>query len=567
MKFLLPTALCLLLSLSGLSQVAAVQQATKVGSVSGTLTRYGSGEPLRNAEVSLSRTDETTATLRVTTGSDDSSSASSQQVTVITDANGQFRFPSVAPGEYALTVRKNGFHGFRTANSQTWMESFPLTISPGQSITDLALAMQPGSVISGKVSDEEGDPMAYVQVTALKWAYASHRRQLRPIGTATTDDQGSYRIFGLEPGSYIVRANVMTETGESRLHYAPSYYPDATSPANASAVNVRAGDQGEADFRMARVATARITGHLSGSVQGGQTQIYLRNLQDEGSAVMRAATGVDRNGNFTLDGVMPGDYVLGAVEFRGDSNEAPRHAELPLKVDGSDIPNLALSLEDPGHAVVQGTLRIEGGMITHPRLDSLRVAFLPADDSNGLMEFAGAGGYAAVKPNGTLRLDNVPPGKYVLSLTAEGNGWEDFYTKDVQLGGRDVTDSTINFTAASGVVPITVTVGIDGAFVEGTVLDDDGHPVANATVVGVPDPSLRGQFDLYQRATTDQNGQFTLRGIKPGAYSLYAWNTMDDESYMDPEFLRRYENARTDVTLAPKEHQAVKLKLLSSDEQ
>jgi hypothetical protein len=42
---------------------------------------------------------------------------------------------------------------------------------------------------------------------------------------------------------------------------------------------------------------------------------------------------------------------------------------------------------------------------------------------------------------------------------------------------------------------------------------------------------------------------------------------MDDESYMDPEFLRRYENVRTDVTLAPKDHQALQLRLLSSDEQ
>jgi protocatechuate 3,4-dioxygenase beta subunit len=409
--------------------------------------------------------------------------------------------------------------------------------------------------------------MALVQVNALKWVYANHHRQLRPIGMATTDDQGNYRLFSLEPGRYVLRASVAGEAGPAKLHYAPAYFPDAMSPAEASPIVLRPGDQSSADFRMTRVRAAKITGHVSGSGPGAQIQIYLRSKDDEGVVVARSSgTSVDRNGNFTLENVLPGDYILGALEFRNEGNENPQHAELPLKIDGSDMANANLALEDAGKATLQGTLRIDGANISHPALNSLRVGLLPAGDNNPSSEYVGNGGYSAVGRDGSLRLDRISPGQYVVSITADGSGWEDFYTKDVQIAGRDVTDNVVTFNASRGVVPITITVGIDGGYIEGTVTDDAGKPVANATVIGVPDIALRSQFDLYQRGESDQHGNFRLRGIKPGSYSFYAWSSMDDESYMDPEFLARYESAKTDLSVAPNQHQTLALKLILTDE-
>ena len=566
MKFFLTAALCFCFAFAfaGAAQTTAVQQPAKPGSLSGTLNKSGGGDPIRNAEISVTRSTENSQRLMV---GEDETSPDSQQITVLTDANGHFQFPSLAPGEYMLSVRKNGFHGFRGPNSQSWQEAMSITVSSGQAINDLALSMQPGAVIIGKVLDEDGEPMAYVQVNAMKWVYANHRRQLRPIGMATTDDQGNYRLFSLEPGRYVVRANVVADNGPAKVRYAPSYFPDTTSPTEANPIVLRPGDQASADFRMTRTRAARISGRVAGTVPGGQTQVYLRNVQDEGLSVSRGASAsVDTSGRFTLDGVLPGEYVLGALEFRGDNNDNPEHAEIPLRVDSADLNNVNLTLEDAGKATLQGTLRVDGSNSTHPRLDSLRVGFLPADDSTANSEYVGAGGYSSVGPNGSVRLDKISPGRYVVSLTADGNGWEDFYTKSVQIGNRDVTDSVVAFSASRGVVPIAITIGIDGAYVDGTVTDESNKPVANATVIGVPEPSLRSQFDLYQRGETDQNGHFQLRGIKPGAYSFYAWGNLDDESYMDPDFLRRFENARTDVTLNPKDRQTIQLKLLSADE-
>ncbi len=558
MKFLFITALCCLFLSPSRAQQAPGQQTPASGSVAGIVTQYGSGEPVRGAEVSVSR--------QQSSGLENTDDAVTQGITVLTDRNGRFQIPSLAPGDFSLTVRKSGFHGFRTANSGTWQEVVNLTLSPGQAISDLALAMQPGAVITGRVTDESGEAMANVQVNAFKWVYANHHRQLRPIGGGSTDDTGSYRIFGLEPGRYVVRANATNDDSNKGLRFAPAYFPDAATPSEANTLALRSGEQTVADLRMTRVRVAKISGHIAGTVRALQTQVYLRNVQDEGGVVARGpGATVEANGNFTIENVFPGDYLLGAFEFGGPDDQAPRHAEIPIKVDGADLKDLSLALEDSGKASLQGTLRIDGDTSRHPRFDSLRVGLLPADDSTGNAEFIGQGGYSAVARDGTINLDKISPGRYVVSITAEGSGWEDFYTKSVQIGGRDVTDSVVNFSAGRGVVPVAISVGIDGAYVEGTVTDDDHKPVANATVIGVPDPALRSQFDLYQRAQTDQNGHFQLRGIKPGTYSFYAWNTMEDESYMDPEFLQRYESSRVDLALNPKDRQTLHLTALSTD--
>jgi protocatechuate 3,4-dioxygenase beta subunit len=554
MKFLLiiPMLCCLLLA----SAQAQLATAPRRGILAGTVTKYGSGEPIRNAEVSI--TGSADSATQLSNGDE----AASQQVTVVTDANGHFRFPGLAPGEYNVTVRKGGFHGFRAPNSHTWQEYLTVTVSAGDSTSDLALAMQPGAVVSGKVTDENGEPMANVQVGALKSIYVNHRRMLRPMGMATTDDNGNYRIFSLEPGRYLVRATVVSD-GAAKMRYAPAYFPDATVPSDASALSVRSSDETVADFRMSRVHTAKISGHVSNIGNPAQTQVYLRSVVDDGFSVARSGASVDKNGNFNLTGVLPGDYVLGAFEFQGDNNRAPLSAVMPVRVDGADLKDLNLSLEEAGQASLQGTLRIDGDHFGHPRLDTLRVGLLPAPDLT-TSEFFGEDGYSPVGRDGSIHFDRVTPGKYIVSIVANGSGWEDFYTKDVQIGSRDVTDSVITLNASRGVMPVSITVSTDGAYVEGTVKDDDDKPVANAVVIGIPDPALRSQYDLYQRAETDRNGHFQLRGIKPGSYSFYAWNSMEDQSYMDPEFMRGYEGYRVDLSLNPKDRQTLSLKLLSN---
>lgn len=52
---------------------------------------------------------------------------------------------------------------------------------------------------------------------------------------------------------------------------------------------------------------------------------------------------------------------------------------------------------------------------------------------------------------------------------------------------------------------------------------------------------MRGRVDRYRKTVSDQSGHFSLRGLRPGQYTLLAWESVDGEAYYNPEFLKQYE--------------------------
>src|SRR5205807_824498 len=68
-------------------------------------------------------------------------------------------------------------------------------------------ALPRGSVVTGRIVDEFGEPMPEVQVAAMRYQFIQGRRQLTPAGRfASTNDIGEFRLFGLSPGQYYLSA-------------------------------------------------------------------------------------------------------------------------------------------------------------------------------------------------------------------------------------------------------------------------------------------------------------------------------------------------------------------------
>ena len=141
----------------------------------------------------------------------------------------------------------------------------------------------------------------------------------------------------------------------------------------------------------------------------------------------------------------------------------------------------------------------------------------------------------------------------------------DWFLKSVMAGGRDGSES--GFSVSSGTVTLDLLASGNGSFAEGVVTGRKDEAVADVVVVAVPELRFRNRPERYRKAVTDQTGRFSLRGLPPGDFTLYAWDSVEGEEYYSPEFLKRYEGQGKTLRLNEGERKSVQIKAIPSEDQ
>jgi len=124
----------------------------------------------------------------------------------LTDDNGVFELTDLPSGRYTLSVSKTGFVSLTYGQRRPLQAGTPLQLGDGQQLEGIEFRLPRGSVIAGHVYDELGEPMPGASIRVLGYQYAQGERQLVPAGGAQSDDQGSFRVWGLSPGEYYLNA-------------------------------------------------------------------------------------------------------------------------------------------------------------------------------------------------------------------------------------------------------------------------------------------------------------------------------------------------------------------------
>jgi hypothetical protein len=415
----------------------------------------------------------------------------------LTTDSGKFSINGIRPGKYSITGARVGFIMPRGAR-------LTVTLMEDEENSDLRLQLTPTGAISGRVTDSEGKPLEGAAVTV----------ESSPVRNEFfTDENGHFRIGGLAPGKYRVRArresgftqtiNVPPEIradGSVEVHNAATYYPGVLTTKQAGKVEVKPGEETSGiDVQLVGAPFVRVSGKAVGKPPGAHQAFADVTTRDH------CCPGVQMNseGKFEIWGLDPGKYTVsgrwesaGGVETK--IGRIARTAPVAFEVGGSNIDNLELRVVPDSD--IAGRLQFETADGTQP-VPERKIRL-------------GSAGTALVGPDDTFRLEKVPAGKYVISLS-----WNTVYVRSMQLGSQAIDGAILDLTNGSGGAALTLLLSPATGSVSGIIRDDKGNP-AEARVVLVRDEETGGFSARY--ATANKDGAYSFPNLPPGNYKLLA---------------------------------------------
>ncbi|HET9362438.1 MAG TPA: carboxypeptidase-like regulatory domain-containing protein [Vicinamibacterales bacterium] len=499
---------------------------------------------------------------------------------VSTDAQGRYVIEGLHAGSFVLQARKDYRLTLQYGQRHPSDAATPIVLRDKEQRTRVDFVLPHGSIVSGTVVDEHGEPVERTMVTAHRLLRSEGRTAaFTHAPPSSTDDRGQYRLIGLDPGTYIVAATgrgALSGTSPERAQgYVSHYYPGSPDPLYAQRVVLDAGRNADGiDIAFTPTRTFTVSGSVSGPVFEAIGRPFDGNVtlsvSGRSGAVSVDSRGgqVDADGGFVVRNVLPGDYVVKAVA-------SPRGARLfgmqYVTVTDADPPPAAVTVVEG--ATVEGSWIIEGVQDQDTRRIEISAYTADPDFWPGLPGRPEAqnpvqNDRSSTIPAGMFRIDGVSgPSRFQVRTP-----WcEACYVKSMYVNGADVTNTPFDFGVRGGVYrDVEVILSDASATIEGRATDEREAPVATSYVVvfstdrGLWYPA--SPHVRYERTTT--GGAFRVTGLAPGEYFVAAVNRLDDAFPLgletaDPEGLAEQLAQRAErVTLSERDRRTMTLRLI-----
>jgi Carboxypeptidase regulatory-like domain len=475
----------------------------KPASVEGTVTNALTGEPLVRAHVSLRGLVD----------------GAPRNLGALTNVEGRFSMANVPPGNFTVTAEHVGFVAYLEPG-RPWTQVF---LKAGDRKDDLKLKLTPTGAIAGRVAAADGEPAEGVTVFA----------ETGPTGTraATTDEKGQFRIGGLQPGKYRVKAKAASmplppeirSDGTTEVHYVQTWFPNAISEQGASRVEVRPGaESGGIEIQLQRAPIVRVSGTVSGFPPEARGLVVecRQPRQFGGMSVVKP----DRT--FEIWRMDPGRY---SVSARSNSNgKVLRTAAVEVEVGNANVDHLNLRMVPPSD--IAGQLEYDDEQARQPPLQAVPqgVVILQGQAPPAarkppplrlMLREAGNGVPPGPQPveigaDGSFKLEGVQPAKYRVTLS-----WGSVFIKSMRLGQVPMEGNILDLTGGSNGAPLSVLVSSAVAEVSGVVRNDKG-PAAGVRVAMIQPPFSIGTMPAMAMSGAD--GAYKIGGLAPGKYKLAA---------------------------------------------
>jgi hypothetical protein len=456
------------------------------------------------------------------------------------DENGGFEFTDLPAGRFTITATKAGYA--RPAGILNLSAGPGFELTSGQ-LLERDVPLTRGGVIRGRVVDESGDAITAAEIRVERVTYGPAGIRLLqlagPISPWLTDDRGEFRVYGAEPGEYLLSARsrqfgATLTTGRGGMRdraegLLPTYFPGTARMADAQMIRVSPGRESVADFV---AVTARLA-HVSGvvhSASSGSTAGFHVYLGVETSNASQSLDGgpVAADGSFTITSVPPGEYVLRARP-PGSSGPGSEVGVLPISVTG-DLDNLQLTTRRG--TTIKGRIQWDGSA---PRPSTpMRVSTRSADSAGGPLGGESTITYVDTE-SGTVRDDDTFELGGIVGNILFGANAQAWLLKSVTFAGRDITDTGVDAgRLGTGEVTIVMTDRITS--VTGTVEDIRHRPVTSYVAVVLPAEPMTGiGAQRYTRLLVpNETGGFSVRGLPAGEYVVAAIDPAEAGSEWNP---------------------------------
>jgi uncharacterized protein (DUF2141 family) len=434
-------------------------------------------------------------------------------------------------GEYILTAARVGYAIGRIS----------LALERDENRKNADLKLMPVGAIRGCITDSAGEPAENVTVTAD--GVDSKR--------AITDENGRFRIGGLAPGKYRVKAHrdgldFMTKPeimadGSVQLRDASTYFPGVLDARQAQRVEVKpAAESTGVDIQLVGVPFVRVSGKVIDFPRdAGEAYVTITSRSMGGGEGLP----IKPDGSFEFWGPDPGKYTLSAASFDGSGAST---APIQIEVAGSNVDNIELRVVPESD--IAGRLLADTSDLPQPNAQTrvtLRELYFGSD----------AGDPAPVAPDNSFKLTGVRAGKYVVSVSQDG-----FYVKSTRLGESASDGDILDLINGSGGAELTLVMSSAVGSITGTVRDENGSP-AEALVVLSRD---FGEDTILASRSTDAqpDGSYSFANLPPGKYRVAAFPHEDADLVLRPNGLAVFDDLMESVEVAPAGKVSMDLKIV-----
>ncbi len=452
-------------------------------------------------------------------------------ITATTDSDGWFKFASVPPGSYRLVAYAPAHIIEGEANPLT--PGKVINIGEGETIENINFSITRGGIVTGRVTDPDNRPVIAESVRAYKLDANGKRASsgIPDFGMWQTDDRGVYRIYGLEPGKYIVAAGASSEDtllrmggGSGGTYYRRTFYPEAVEEAEAKVVEIRSGTESEGiDIKLAPASKSK-TFTVTGRVIEADTNKPVAGVMigygvtKQGSASFGYGNSATNSaGEFRLEGLTPNTYNAFIIGLDASENYGE---QANFEITNGDVSGLEIKMHTGGS--ISGVAVLEGS--ADPKLrEKLAMVQLFARSVGGDQQMVISnitGGTARIAANGTFKLGGIRPGKIQLmanTMMAE----KGFSLLRVEHNGAEVKE--LQVSAGERLTGVRLVFAYGTASIAGRVEVRGGTLPAGIRLM-VRARREGGGGDSFSfgagNAEVDARGQFLLEGLSAGTYRV-----------------------------------------------